>query len=313
MDYDSIIQRTTPWKGVLPVGDRVLSSYLGPLDAQLCGNYIYANGERVAFVKDTCTTIRYYLNDHLGSVMATVSPAGSMCDRYQYLPWGKMHLSQVSASTVARYMYTSQEYETELGYDMYYFGARYYDPELKIFMQVDPLHQKSPSLGPYLYCANNPMKYVDTDGKETQIYSTPIGTNGFNLPYKHIFIRVYNKALDLNTTRGYYPQNRLAGTLNILGLNFKSGNKVVLKVDDPSELGEVNKLEKGEESNVTYEATLNPPDGMTVNQHDQLIIDAADSYDLSNIDYGASAGPNSNTIVDDVTFPPFDGHSVKTR
>ncbi len=44
----------------------------------------------------------------------------------------------------------------------YYYGARYYDPELGRFLTRDP----KGGINQYSYCNNNPMKYVDPDGCE---------------------------------------------------------------------------------------------------------------------------------------------------
>ena len=49
----------------------------------------------------------------------------------------------------------------------YYFGARYYDCDLSgLFLSVDPMSDKYPSLSPYAYCAWNPIKLVDPDGRD---------------------------------------------------------------------------------------------------------------------------------------------------
>ena len=47
-----------------------------------------------------------------------------------------------------------------------YFGARYYSSDLSIWLSVDPMSDKYPSLSPYVYCANNPVKLVDPNGEE---------------------------------------------------------------------------------------------------------------------------------------------------
>jgi len=47
---------------------------------------------------------------------------------------------------------------------MYYYSARYYAPPT--FISRDPLFEKYPSISPYTYCANNPMKFVDPTGRE---------------------------------------------------------------------------------------------------------------------------------------------------
>ena len=46
------------------------------------------------------------------------------------------------------------------------FGARYYDSGLSIWLSVDPMSDKYPSMSPYNYCANNPVILVDPDGRE---------------------------------------------------------------------------------------------------------------------------------------------------
>ena len=56
------------------------------------------------------------------------------------------------------------------------FGARYYSSDLSIWLSVDPMSDKYPSLSPYVYCANNPVKLVDPDGEElTDFYDIATG------------------------------------------------------------------------------------------------------------------------------------------
>ncbi len=60
---------------------------------------------------------------------------------------------------------TGKERDEETGYS--YFGARYMDHALLTgWLSVDPMADKYPSLSPYNYCAWNPVKLVDPDGKE---------------------------------------------------------------------------------------------------------------------------------------------------
>ena len=66
--------------------------------------------------------------------------------------------------------FSAKEKDAETGYS--YFGSRYYSSDLSIWLSVDPMSDKYPSLSPYTYCANNPVKLVDPNGEEIVITST---------------------------------------------------------------------------------------------------------------------------------------------
>ena len=61
--------------------------------------------------------------------------------------------------------FTGKEKDVETGYG--YFGARYIDQHLTtLFLSVDPMADKYPSINPYAYCMWNPIKLVDPDGRD---------------------------------------------------------------------------------------------------------------------------------------------------
>lgn len=64
------------------------------------------------------------------------------------------------------YWAAGREKDEETG--MYYYGARYYIPELSIWGSVDPLSDKYPSMSPFMYCAGNPVRLVDPNGMEVE-------------------------------------------------------------------------------------------------------------------------------------------------
>ena len=66
------------------------------------------------------------------------------------------------------FTFSAKEKDTETGYS--YFGSRYYSSDLSIWLSVDPMSDKYPSLSPYAYCSNNPIKYVDPNGEEKLIW-----------------------------------------------------------------------------------------------------------------------------------------------
>lgn len=67
--------------------------------------------------------------------------------------------------TPLNYIIYSEQRDEETGYG--YFGARYMDHELMtMWLSVDPLADKYPSISPYAFCAWNPVKLVDPDGRD---------------------------------------------------------------------------------------------------------------------------------------------------
>ena len=61
------------------------------------------------------------------------------------------------------YKFNGKELDEETGF--YYYGARYFDPRISIWQSVDPLAEKFPDQSPYSFVFNNPMRFVDPDGR----------------------------------------------------------------------------------------------------------------------------------------------------
>jgi len=89
---------------------------------------------------------------------------GSAIQHLHYLPFGEEQIDQRLTNFNSRYTFSAKEKDIETGYS--YFGARYYTSDLSIWLSVDPLSDKYPSLTPYNYCANNPVILVDPDGRD---------------------------------------------------------------------------------------------------------------------------------------------------
>ena len=70
-----------------------------------------------------------------------------------------------SSSSSYRYGFNGKELDNSTGEGNLDFGARIMDVRLGRWLSVDPLQTKYPSLSPYNFCGNNPIFFVDPDGK----------------------------------------------------------------------------------------------------------------------------------------------------
>jgi RHS repeat-associated protein len=111
------------------------------------------------------TATYYYLYDGQGSVAALTNSSGtiSAVDSYKYDPFGGTVTA--TGTVVNPWRYVGQYLDTETG--MYHMGARYYDPSIARFTQVDAQSgelQQPVSLNRYLYVGDNPLNGRDCSG-----------------------------------------------------------------------------------------------------------------------------------------------------
>jgi RHS repeat-associated protein len=112
----------------------------------------------------------YFLTDHLGSSSYITNDNGQVTQTMAYTPFGEWQVDMVNSNPTnpngfaTTYKFSGKEKDEETGFG--YFGARYYYDYLSIWLSTDPLADKYPSLSPYVYCANNPIKLIDPNGME---------------------------------------------------------------------------------------------------------------------------------------------------
>jgi RHS repeat-associated protein len=116
----------------------------------------------------------FYNKDHLGNIREIVDKNGQICQKTDYYPYGTPILFDPFTinDTSHPYKYNGKELDMMHGLNTYDYGARQYYSALPLWDRVDPLAEKYYSISPYAYCANNPVNFVDPDGKKIKIILT---------------------------------------------------------------------------------------------------------------------------------------------
>lgn len=91
------------------------------------------------------------------------------------------------------------------GFNMYDYGARYYDMTLSRWHSMDPLSEKYYSKSPYMYCSGNPVNRIDPDGMDDYRYDDKSGTFHLMKQTDDNSDRVLG--YHLNNQTGEYEQN----------------------------------------------------------------------------------------------------------
>ena len=128
----------------------------------------------------------------------------------------------------ALHTFSAKEKDTETG--LSYFGSRYYSSDLSIWLSVDPMSDKYPSLSPYTYCANNPIKLVDPDGMkigdvdEASQAKINALTNKNSADYSRAFTRQYRRLERSKQVYNFYEATENEITTSTQGKVMKNDN-----------------------------------------------------------------------------------------
>jgi RHS repeat-associated protein len=108
-------------------------------------------------------TVTYVHTDALGSVVAKTDANGNVVQRYDYEPYG----APIGTGVTDGPAYTGHVSDSATG--LSYMQQRYMDPELGVFLSVDPVtaYQKPvEQFNRYRYSNGNPYKFMDPDGRQ---------------------------------------------------------------------------------------------------------------------------------------------------
>jgi RHS repeat-associated protein len=161
------------------------------------------------------------------------------------------------------------------------YGARILDPRIGKFLSLDPLAKDYPSLSDYAYVANNPIMYIDPDGKKIVIP---------NVADREPILKMIN--------------SRAAG---VFGINDKTGELYVIKKEGSKGYSEYyrDKLIEGIEVKdktvtIVIDKTPNVPtgiaaDGKTI-EYDKSKTSDLDKTSGGGTTYGAE-GTNADVFI----------------
>ncbi len=122
----------------------------------------------------------------MGTANFVTNSHGDTTQFFLNLPFGETMLEQMDGSYNNPYKFNGKELDEDTG--LYYYGARYYNPRLSIWYGVDPLAVHNPvmekefygdgqhnggvyfwgNLNPYTYTYQNPIVFVDPNGKQSK-------------------------------------------------------------------------------------------------------------------------------------------------
>jgi RHS repeat-associated protein len=182
-----------------------------PLDeTDLAGNtnntsfneYIFFGGKRIAR-RDSSSNVTYYFSDHLGTARIVANSSGAPVDDSDFYPFGGERV--YTNSGPQNYKFTGKERDSESGLDN--FGARYDSSQYCRFMTpdshaIDSQRIADPQrLNLYAYARNNPLLYVDPDGKDVKVFTERLGWSSARIASllrpRHTFIRVTTPTRDV--------------------------------------------------------------------------------------------------------------------
>ena len=129
----------------------------------------------------------YYHPDHLGSSSYITNLDGEVTQHIEYVPFGEVFIEERNNTWNTPYLFNAKEFDEETG--MYYYGARYYESRLSLWMSIDRFAEKYYNISPYSFGADNPLISIDINGDSLFVLTAPKGAGGFG----HMAILIQTK------------------------------------------------------------------------------------------------------------------------
>ncbi len=156
-------------------------------------------------------TFEYHLKDHLGGVRVAFAPTGSgktVVQENAYYPFGApiADLNYNAPLNTNRYKHTGMEAIPAFGLGYVDNGARWRPNPFAGpgFMSIDPLAEKNPHISPYVYCNNNPVRFIDPNGMDWYSYQEEYKDDNGDLQTRTQYKYVKGTMSDEDIQKGGY-------------------------------------------------------------------------------------------------------------
>ncbi|NLZ74272.1 MAG: hypothetical protein GX905_10770 [Bacteroidales bacterium] len=167
----------------------------------------------------------YYHADHLGSTSLIANLNGEVVQHIEYVPFGEVFIEEHNNKWNTPYLFNAKELDEETG--LYYYGARYYDPRVSIWLSTDPLQEKYPNISSYAYTAYNPVKYIDPNGEDIVIAEK-----------NNSSITIATDLIDVNINAGSLLGD-FGGNYNLAGTDILIATLDIVGIFDPTGIADI--------------------------------------------------------------------------
>ena len=262
-------------------GNKLAKKLNGAFVNFYCGSMVYTGSKTPEYVVHSQGMARlngsnldyqYNLTDHLGNVRSVASSSNTVLQSTDYFPFGLAHSTGNLAKN--KYLYNGKEWQTELGYDVLDYGARMYNPVIIQWTGIDPLAEKSRRWSPYVYCYNNPLIFIDPDGKLADWYlNKETGELYFN---KNLSSETINISGDTYDNIG---NNKMMGDMGVIARSYNQQESQKIANKNKYDISPVQQVSHEETTTTTTYTT--PKGGHSITSGKEVIIN--EKYEIMDI------------------------------
>ncbi|KUJ50908.1 RHS repeat-associated core domain-containing protein [Chryseobacterium sp. JAH] len=119
----------------------------------------------------------YHYTDHLGNIRLSYTKNGSaaaIIEESNFYPYGMKQENTLQSNPAYNYEHSGKEFQKETGWSD--FGARMYMADIGRWGVIDPLAETTTRINPYNYALDNPISFIDPDGRKAMALMDPVET-----------------------------------------------------------------------------------------------------------------------------------------